>query len=96
MSSKYEELHNYSNLEEVKHKAFKIGIRSPVEISSRKDKKYMIKLKNGKFVHFGQMGYEDYTKHCDPIRRELFRKRNRRWFLSPIMSPAWLAYNLLW
>ena len=32
--------------------------------SNRKDKKYMVlNPKTNKFVHFGAMGYEDFTKH---------------------------------
>ena len=49
-----------------------------------------------KMVHFGQMGYEDYTKHHDENRRQLFRKRNHKWATAEKYSPAWLSYYLTW
>ena len=63
--------------------------------SSRKDKKYMI-FHNGKRVHFGQQGYEDFTMHHDEKRRQAFRSRNRRWKDAPMYTPAWLSYHILW
>ena len=51
-----------------------------IDFSTRKDKKYMVKNpKTDKWVHFGQMGYEDYTKHKDKARRDNFRDRNAEW-----------------
>ena len=47
-------------------------------------------------VHFGQMGYEDYTIHKDEKRRELFKKRNHKWETAEKYSPAWLSYYLTW
>jgi hypothetical protein len=47
----------------------------PIYLSSRKDKKYMLRDEEGKLVHFGQYGMEDYTKHKDPVRRERYIKR---------------------
>jgi len=49
-----------------------------------------------KIIHFGQMGYEDYTKHKDENRRNNFRIRNRRWAHQPKYTAGWLSYNLLW
>lgn len=72
---------------------YKVG---KVEISSRRDKKYMVKSPDGKMVHFGQAGYEDYTKHRDVKRLRNFQSRNARWRDAPKWSPAWLSYNLLW
>jgi hypothetical protein len=66
-----------------------------LEPSTRKNKKYMISI-NNKITHFGQMFYEDFTKHNDDRRRDLFRKRNARWKDSPKYSAAWLSYYLLW
>jgi hypothetical protein len=63
--------------------------------SSLKDKKYMI-FHNGKRVHFGQQGYDDYTMHHNEKRREAFRRRNHRWAKAPMYSPAWLSYHLAW
>lgn len=64
--------------------------------SSRKDKKYMIISPSGAKVHFGQMGFQDFTKHRNNQRRDLFRKRNAKWANAPKWSPAWLSYWLLW
>jgi hypothetical protein len=88
----------YSNLVDVREKAKELlGKNSNIEISTRKDKKYMIEdpLTNKK-IHFGQMGYEDYTKHKDERRRDLFLERNKKWREAPQNSPAWLSYHLLW
>ncbi len=42
-----------------------LGKNAKLLKSTRKNKKYMIKDDNGKLIHFGEMGYEDYTKHKD-------------------------------
>ena len=40
-------------------------------ISNKKNKKYMILNPNtNKFVHFGSLSYEDYTKHQDKQRQK--------------------------
>lgn len=69
-----------------------------LRISTRKDKKYMIKspYTKDKWVHFGNLNYEDYTKHKDKKRREAFRNRNKRWANMPTYTPAFMAYHLLW
>ena len=63
--------------------------------SSRADKKYMIFV-DGKRVHFGQAGYDDFTGHRDEERRARFRKRNARWANAPPFTPSWLSYYWLW
>jgi Family of unknown function (DUF5754) len=86
-------LSTFSDPKFVMRKAARRGMR--VEPSIRPDKKYM--LVNGtKRVHFGAMGYEDWTKHRDSKRRAAFRTRNRKWAFAPTNSPAFLAYHLLW
>jgi len=64
--------------------------------STRKDKKFMIRDPNGKFVHFGQKGYEDWHEHRDPVRQEQFLKRNQKWKHAPMWTPSHLAYWVLW
>lgn len=86
---------NYSNIKEVQRLANKYGV-GKVFPSNRKDKKYMVQDPSGKMVHFGQMGYEDFTKHKDTIRQERFRQRNRKWASSTKWTPSWLSYYLLW
>ena len=59
------DLSNYSDYESVLKRA-KIFYGDNVELlpSTRKTKKYMIKNKfTNKYVHFGAMGYMDYTKY---------------------------------
>jgi len=55
----------------------------------------MIKRDN-KFIHFGQMGYSDFTKTNDETKRKNFRSRNRAWKNAQKISPSWLSYHLLW
>lgn len=88
----------YSNPELVQKNAFKLlGHEAIIYFSNRNDKKYMLRNPNtGKFIHFGQIGFEDWTKHQDPKRRIVFRKRNSRWNTFSKYTPAWLSFNILW
>lgn len=65
-------------------------------LSTRKDKKFMVISPEGKRIHFGQKGYQDWHSHKDPIRRENFRKRNAKWSQADKWTPAHLAYYVLW
>lgn len=68
-----------------------------IKLSTRKDKKYMVLNPNtNKWIHFGQMGYQDYTKHQDNKRRQLFRLRNQKWAEQDLYSAGFLSYYLLW
>jgi hypothetical protein len=93
-SNKLQELRNFSDPEYVMQKAKMMGL-NPVHESSRKDKKYMV-FDGRTMIHFGQMGYEDATKHNDLDRIIRFKKRNWKWQNSPKYSPAWLSWFLLW
>ena len=93
-SNKLKELRNYSDPEYVMNKAKMMGL-NPVHESSRKDKKYMV-FDGRTMVHFGQMGYEDATKHNDLDRINRFKKRNWKWQNAPKYSPAYLSWYLLW
>jgi hypothetical protein len=64
--------------------------------STRKDKKFMVQRPDGKWVHFGQKGYQDWHHHKDPVRRERFRQRNKRWAEAEKWTPSHLAYYILW
>ena len=89
-------INKYSNPSIVMKKAKELNL-NPIQLSSRKDKKYMVlNPKTNKMVHFGYFGMEDYTKHHDEKRRELFRKRNNKWATAEKYSPAWLSYYVLW
>lgn len=93
--NRIQELQKYSDFDAVNKKA-KSLLGVGVQISSRKDKKYMIRTPDGKLVHFGAWGMEDYTKHKDKPRRNRFITRNAKWASSPKWSAGWLSYYLLW
>lgn len=97
---KEHEIFKYSNPEKVIEKSNKEFGHNKYELqlSTRKDKKYMIRgdFTDNKWIHFGQYPYQDYTKHNDERRRELFKKRNHKWEDMPVNSPAYLSYTLLW
>ena len=98
--SKEEEIYKYSNPDKVKEIADNEFGKDNYELllSTRKNKKYMIRgeFTDNKWVHFGQMGYEDYTKHNDKRRRNLFRKRNYKWYYMDKDTPAFISTLLLW
>ena len=96
--SKEEEILKYSNPKTVFLRAKRLlGKDVEIKLSTRKDKKYMIlNPDNDKWVHFGQIGYEDYTKHKDKLRRELFLKRNHMWVNKGKYTPAYLFFIILW
>lgn len=89
----------YSNPAEVQRKAKQyLGKNSDIYLSSRKDKKYMV-LHNNKWIHFGAMGYEDFTKHKDKERRDAYLRRATKikgnWKDNKY-SPNNLAIHILW
>lgn len=95
--TKREELMKYSNPAKVRKNArFFFGEDIKIRISTRKNKKYMIEDPDGKWVHFGAWGMEDYTLHRDKDRLRAFRSRNRAWRDAPTYSPRYLSYWLLW
>lgn len=58
-------------------------------------KKYIVILKNGKRVKFGDVRYEDYLIHKDEKRRELYHKRHKPNYNNPEKASFW-ANNVLW
>jgi len=98
---KENEIYEYSNPQEVLKKAKKyLGKDVKIHLSSKEDKKYMIynPIKE-KWIHFGQMGYEDYTKHKNDKRRENYLKRagNMRGnWRDNKYSPNNLSIHILW
>jgi len=90
----------YSNPTEVYRRASKyLGKTAKISLSTKKEKKYMVITPDGKTVHFGQMGYEDYTKHKNKTRRKKYLKRSSKirgnWKKNKY-SPNNLAIHLLW
>ena len=93
-------LNKYSNFKTVNDNAKRL-YNKEVFLSTRKNKKYMIKNDNNKFVHFGQLlpPYEDFTKHLDKRRQESYLKRAskiRGDWKENIYSPNMLSIVLLW
>lgn len=69
----------YSNPTEVYRRAKKyLGKTAKIGLSTKKEKKYMVTTPNGRVVHFGQMGYEDYTKHKNKTRRKNYLTRSSK------------------
>jgi len=68
-------------------------------ISEHKDKKYVIVTPEGKWVNFGNIKYEDFTKHNDQTRRNSYLSRATKirgnWKYNKY-SPNNLAIHLLW
>jgi hypothetical protein len=66
-------------------------------LSNRKGKKWVAIFKDHKPVHFGGIGYEDYTHHKDPERRRLYIERHQKkedW--SNPYKAGTLSRYLLW
>ena len=55
-------------------KALRLGA-TELRPSTRKGKKWVV-LYQGKYIHFGATGYEDFTQHKDPARRANYRRRH--------------------
>lgn len=73
--------------------------------STRKDKKYMVRLSNGRLVHFGALNYEHYQDktplklyshldHLDESRRNRYYARHK--YSYPEYTPDWLSKRYLW
>ena len=65
--------------------------------SDLRDKKYKALFTNGKVVHFGARGYEDYTIHKNDERKQLYlirHKKNENW--NNPFTPAALSKWILW
>ena len=69
-----------------------------VEPSTRKNKKYMIMNDDHNYIHFGDLRYEDFTKHQDLKRLNNYLSRATKikgnWKKDKY-SPNNLAINLL-
>ena len=93
-------LTKYSNPIQAQKMARKYIKTAKLLPSTRHQKKYMIlDPKTNRYVHFGQMGYQDYTKHHDKLRRKNYRRRATHikgdWRNNKY-SPNNLAIHILW
>jgi len=99
MNNKYYKLFYYSNPLKAQKKAEKwLGKGVQLFPSSKIDKKYMIK-NNNKWIHFGQMGYEDYLFHNSIKRKNSYHSRAENikgnW-KNDKYSPNNLSLHILW
>lgn len=94
-----EDINRYSNPDTVAKRLHKYLPGTKLYLSTRKGKKYMIQKPDGSYSHFGQTGYEDFTKHRDDLRRIHYLQRATKikgnWKADPY-SPNNLSINLLW
>ena len=67
-----------------------------IQKSTNKNKKFMANV-NGKLIHFGAAGYEDYLQHNNEKRRERYIKRHekRENWNDPTTAGFWSRF-LLW
>ena len=82
-------------------KALRLGA-SELRPSWRKGKKLAV-LYQGRWIHFGSRGYEDYTIHRDPVRRAAYRRRHKAILLADgrpaytvKTTPSYWPYHILW
>ena len=100
--TKLDELRRYSDPEIVteRYRRYTGNPNAKVYVSDRLDKKYMIfdPITHQK-IHFGAMGYEDFTKHKDEARRQRYLNRamniHGSWRHDKYSANN-LAINLLW
>ena len=100
--ARFNQILNVSNPDKVKKNLKKYFPKDTPDlfISNRKNKKYMIlNPEKNKFIHFGSLSYEDFTKHQDKERQKnyLIRASNIRGdWRSDKFSPNNLSMYLLW
>ena len=93
--SKTDPLRKYSNPEIVYQRAKKyLGKHVNIRKSTRKGKKYMVF--HNKWIHFGALGYEDYTKHKNKTRRHNYLTRSSGIHGDDKYSANQLSRNILW
>ena len=69
-----------------------------IEKSTRRDKKLMANI-GDETIHFGAIGYGDFTTHRDPARRAQYLARHRTnedWTLRGVRTAGFWARHLLW
>lgn len=89
-------------MESLKRKAKSLGAKD-LERSTRKNKKYVVTLKDGEKINFGDSRYQDYTMHKNAKRRANYRKRaagitdkaGNLTYKDKKSANFW-SYNLLW
>lgn len=91
----------YSNPRQAQHMAYKyLGKTAKIYPAGNPQKKYKIyDKKHNKWINFGQIGYEDFTKHRDKTRRKNYLTRTKfmrgNWKNNPYSANN-LSRNILW
>ena len=94
-------LMKYSNPVQAQKMAYKyLGKTAKIYPSLNKHKKYRIcDQKQKKWINFGQMGYQDYTRHKDKKRRKNYLTRSKyisgNWKKNKYSANN-LSRNILW
>lgn len=91
----------WSNPNKVAEKAKEyLGKNAVIFRANKPKKKYMVfDPNNEKWIYFGEMSYQDHTKHNDPIRRENYLRRTANMkgdWKNNRYSANNLSRNLLW
>ena len=93
-------MHQFTNEKIVRKNFNKFGYKSDgsqLKPSTRNGKKWMVlDVNNKKWIHFGAMGYEDFTVHKDTERRKKYHSRMDRFQNAYKYSPGYLSLVLLW
>ena len=66
--------------------------------STNKNKKFDVNI-DGKQISFGAVGYEDFTTHKHPKRKDLYIARHAKredWDKSGIKTAGYWSKHLLW
>jgi hypothetical protein len=91
-----------AKLVKVRAKAREMGLSHTISVSTRKGKKFVVVV-DGREVHFGQLGAEDFWDHRDPERRRRYLARARgirdgkgRLTHTRTASANFWSINLLW
>lgn len=99
MNDKYQQLLIVSNPDIVARRLEEYLPGTDLYISTHRTKKYMIQQPNGKWSHFGDIRYQDYTFHKDEDRRRRYLQRashiKGNWKSNPYSSNL-LSIRLLW
>ena len=96
-----ESINKYSNPKIVYKNAKKyLGKNVNIQLSDKPQKKYVVlNPHTNKWVYFGKMFYEDFTKHKDEKRRENYLKRTAnirgKWKDNPYSANN-LSRCILW
>jgi len=64
-----------NNFDLLKFRAINLYGAKNLDYSNRMNKKYVVTLKNGNKIHFGDNRYEDFLTHKDWKKRIRYRKR---------------------